>query len=62
MGLNNIFKEQIICESGIKCNSCGNDYCYLCDNIEKCYRDAITANNNQNENINHGGYETEMHY
>lgn len=56
-----LYMEQVINESGIKCNACSKSDCIICDNLVGCYMDVL-KNNNSNEEINYGGYETETHY
>ena len=57
---NNLYKEQVINESGIKGSACSKNDCTTCDNLMSCYMDA--AQNEKITDVDYGGYETEIHY
>ncbi len=58
---NNLYMEQIISESEIKGTVCSRFDCIDCDNLVACYIDA-SKQENSNEDLNYGGYETETHF
>ncbi len=58
---NNLYMEQVINESDIKGNTCSKSDCTICDNIVSCYLDA-SKKDIINEEVDYGGYETEVHY
>ena len=58
--INKLYMEQIINESGIKSNVCSKYDCSICNNLVKCYMDV--SKQNDDKDLNYGGYETETHY
>lgn len=58
---NNLYMEQVISDSGIKGNVCSKNDCTVCGNLVSCYMDASKKEDNS-QDINYGGYETEIHY
>lgn len=58
---NNLYMAQVINESGIKGNACSKSDCAICNNLISCYMDTLNRDNTHEE-VNYGGYETEIHY
>lgn len=58
---NNLYMEQVINESGIKGYACSKSDCTVCNSLINCYMEASKEEDN-NRDLNYGGYETETHY
>ena len=56
-----LYMEQVVNESEIKSSACSKENCVTCDNLVGCYMDASRKENDKEE-VDYGGYETEMHY